>query len=282
MDNQYRQILLQVILEIGFSFIFLSLLIKYSSKVLEVIGLIMIFGCNLLQYVPLNNSSVAGAIFSFFFSFNFYTVSPHFVIILAYPGIPWLGIMLVGFATGKLFELPIGKRKNIFLRTGFAAVALFIVLRFINIYGDPLKWSAQKNNTFTFLSFMNVTKYPPSLLYSLITLGIMFVVLYFSDGIKNKFTKVVIVYGKVPLFYYLIHLYIIHLILFGILFTQGYHWADFNFTSFNFGRPVKVNGLPLWGVYIVWICIVISLYPFCKWYGKYKMAHPEKKWMRYL
>jgi uncharacterized membrane protein len=190
--------------------------------------------------------------------------------------------MLAGFATGKLFEIDAEMRKNIFLKIGIAAISLFIILRYINIYGDPSKWSVQRNNVFTFLSFMNITKYPPSLMYALIMLGIMFIVLYFSEGVKNKFTKIIMVYGKVPMFYYIIHIYLIHLVLMAILFLQGYCCSDLNFGAAQFGRPQLPNGLPLWGVYIVWICIVIFLYPLCKSYGNYKLAHSENKWLRYL
>lgn len=281
-DIQFRQILLQVIFAIGFSFVFLSFLIKYSPKILAVIGLIIIFGGNLLQLLPANNPSVAGLIVGSFFSPNFYVLSTNHVVILGYPVIPWLGIMLTGFAVGKLFELPLTKRKSFFLITGFTAILLFIILRYINVYGDASKWSVQKNNMFTFLSFMNVTKYPPSLLYSLITLGIMFLVLYFSDGVKNKFTEIIMVYGKVPLFYYLIHWYLVHTISLLIIFIQGFHWQDIIFNNMHFARPQQPSGLPLWGIYIVWICVIIFMYPICKWYGRYKLSHPEKRWLSFL
>lgn len=281
-DLEYRQLLLQVMFAIGFSFIFLSFLIKSSVKTLGIIGLILIFGCNLLPLLPIPNDSLVKIILSPLFNLTIYTPSPNRIIILAYPVIPWFGIMLAGFATGKLFELSSMKRKNLFLKIGLASISLFIIVRYINIYGDPSKWSYQKSSVFTFLSFMNVTKYPPSLLYSLITLGIMFLILYLTEDVRNRLTSIVIVYGKVPMFYYLIHFYVIHSILMCILFAQGYHWADFNFGALHFGRPEAPSGLPLWGVYIVWTCVVVSMYPLCKWYGNYKLSHPEKKWLRYL
>ncbi len=280
-DIHFRMILLQVMFAIGSGFILLSLFLKRSIKVIAIVGLIIIFGCGLLQYIPQNNSVIENILFPFFLP-QFYTITPHFSIFLAYPAIPWFGIMLAGFATGKLFELPLEKRNNIFIKIGLSAIGLFILLRFINVYGDPSKWSVQKSSMFTFLSFMKVTKYAPSLLYSLITLGIMFLILSVSENFKNRFSRIVIVYGKVPLFYYLIHFYIIHIIMFAILYAQGFQWSDFDFTNLHFGRPDKPSGLPLWGIYIVWISVVIFLYPFCKWYGDYKLSHPEKKWLRYL
>jgi uncharacterized membrane protein len=281
-DVQFRLLFFQVIAAIGFGFIILSLLLKKSIKVIAITGLIIIFGCNLLNYIPPGNTSLLRTIISPLFLPTGYTVTPNFTFFIGYPIIPWLGIMLLGFASGGLFELPPEKRKSIFFKIGIITLALFTLLRFVNLYGDPSKWAIQKKDIFTFLSFINVTKYPPSLLFSLITLSIMFLILSLAERIKNIFTDVVIVYGKVPLFYYLIHWYIVHSILLIILFSQGFHWHDLQFGPFNFGRPKQESGLPLWGVYIVWISVVIFMYPLCKWYGKYKQAHPEKKWLRYL
>ena len=281
-DIQFRQMILEVIFAIGFSFILLSFLLKYSPKNLAMAGLVIIFTCNVFPLLPLADGSLLKTILSPLFTLNVYPVSPNFVLILAYPVIPWFGIMLTGFASGKLFELSMNKRKSVFIKIALASITLFIILRYINVYGDPSKWSAQKDAMFTFLSFMNITKYPPSLLFALITLGIMFIILYFFDGVRNKFTDVVSVYGKVPLFYFLIHLYLIHIILVLVLFAQGYHLADLIFGNMRSGRPLQPSGLPLWGVYIVWISVVAALYPLCKRYGTYKLSHPEKKWLRYL
>jgi uncharacterized membrane protein len=200
---------------------------------------------------------------------------------MAYPIIPWSGIMLAGFATGKLFQLPLLERKKIFLKIGLAALALFIGIRFINIYGDPVSWSAQKNSLFTFLSFINVTKYPPSLLFCLLTLGVMFLIISLGEGLKNKFNDFVIVYGKVPLFYFLIHFYLIHLLMLAMVYLQGFKTSQLIF-GFNFGRPKEGSGVNLFAIYLIWIGVVIALYPVCKWYGKYKAEHREKIWLRYL
>ena len=250
-DIQFRLLFFQVIAAIGFGFIILSFLLKKSIKAIAITGLIIIFCCNLLDFIPQSNTSILRTIISPLFFLTGYNVTPHFTFFIGYPIIPWLGIMLLGFASGKLFGVSPEKRKSIFLKTGIITLALFTLLRFINFYGDPSKWAIQKNSVFTFLSFINVTKYPPSLLFSLITLGIMFLILSFAERIKNIFTNVVIVYGKVPLFYYLIHWYIVHSILLVILFCQGFHWHDLQFGAFNFGRPKQESGLPLLGVYIV-------------------------------
>jgi len=190
--------------------------------------------------------------------------------VIGYPPIPWLGIMLIGFAAGKLFELPAAQRKSIFLKIGIASLTLFIIIRSINIYGDSIPWATQKNSLYTFLSFMNVTKYPPSLVFCLVTLGIMFIILSIVEGMKNKFTEITTVYGKVPLFYFLVHWYILHPIMFLIVFLQGYKSADLLF-GFNLGRPKGISGVNLWYTYLIWIGVVIILYPLCKWYDTKKI-----------
>ena len=170
-----------------------------------------------------------------------------------------------------------------FVRGLVMIIMAFIVLRFINIYGDPSVWAAQKDSLFTFLSFMNVTKYPPSLLFCLITLGIMFLKLAFSEQINERIINIFTVYGQVPLFYFLVHFYLAHFLMVCLMFLQGVHWADMDFASGSFGRPKGVqSGVALWVIYVIWVGVVVALYPVCKWFGAYKRAHKGKTWLRYL
>jgi uncharacterized membrane protein len=283
-DPRFHTLIFEVIATIGFGFIILSLLLKLKPKNIALIGLAIIFLHNLLSFIPFNNGSTIKTIYSLLFSLTAFPVASHTTFVMAYPPIPWLGIMLVGYATGKLFELPEAKRNTIFFRIGCAALLLFIILRFINIYGDPVHWSFQKSAVFTFLSFMNVTKYPPSLLFCLVTLGIMFLMFVLGEKMKNKWMNIASVYGKVPFFYFLVHFYLIHILLIALLFLQGFHWHDLDFASGTFGRPKGVqSGIPLWAVYLIWISVVIALYKPCLWYGKYKAANKNKHWwLRYI
>jgi len=188
----------------------------------------------------------------------------------------------VGFASGRLFELPDGKRKTTFFKIGLSALILFIILQFANAYGDPSMWSFQKNSLFTFLSFINVTKYPPSLLFCLITLGIMFIIFALAEQVENNLTNFVSVYGKVPLFFYLIHWYIIHPLLIAIMFMQGFQWSDLSFSTGNFGRPKgTVSGVELWVIYLIWIGVVLILYYPCRKYSVFKAGH-QKWWLKYI
>ncbi len=280
-DIQFRTLLFQVIAAIGFSFIVLALLLKFSPKVIGIIGVIIILGHDLLPLIPLSDNSALKAILMPFFGPASFQLTPHLTFVIGYPLIPWLGILLAGFAAGKLFELSETERKSACLKIGLAALALFAVIRFSNFYGDPSKWSVQRNSLFTFLSFLNTSKYPPSLLFTLMTLGAMFLLLSFVENIKNTFSRVITVYGKVPLFYFLIHLYLIHLLMFVMVFLQGYQWSDLVF-GFNFGRPETGSGVELWAIYLIWLSVVAFLYPLCRWYGNYKASHSENLWLRYL
>jgi hypothetical protein len=109
----------------------------------------------------------------------------------------------------------------------------------------------------------------------------MFLILFAVQDIKNKWTEIVCVYGKVPLFYFVVHWYIIHPLTFLMIYLQGFKSSDLKF-GFNLGRPKTGSGIELWAVYLVWISIVVVMYPFCKWYGRYKENHKEIKWLRYL
>ncbi len=278
-DFGFHTFIFEVIAAIGFGFIILSILFTTPKKTIAIIGLVIIFCHNLFALIPFPKGSSIQAILSPLFLPGAFPFT-HVVFIMGYPPIPWLGIMLIGFASGKLFENV--KRKRLFIKIGLSTLILFMVLRFINIYGDSVPWSDQKNGLYTFLSFMNITKYPPSLLFCLITLGIMFLILAFSENAKYKFMNIVSVYGKVPLFYFLVHFFLIHFIMLAVMFLQGFHWSQLDFASGSFGRPKDVaSGSPLWAIYLIWIAVVIALYKPCKWFGKYKSMH-KGWWLKYI
>ncbi len=280
-DIHFQSLLIQVIYAIGGGLIILSILAKFPAKWVGITGLVIVFGHNVLQLVPAFTNPAAKLGWALLFRTDFFPVSPTFAFVVAYPLIPWLGILLIGFACGQLMERPVEQRKSIILRAGLGALISFVLLRFLNIYGDPAPWIAWKTGLFTFLSFINVTKYPPSLLYALVTLGLMLVFLSAIDGKDNAFTRWMTVYGKVPMFYYIIHWYLVHLSMIAMALLQGYSFADLPAGPLNFGRPASA-GISLCLVYVVWFGLVILLYPLCKWYGRYKVDHPEIGWLRYV
>ncbi|REG91131.1 DUF1624 domain-containing protein [Flavobacterium aquicola] len=281
-DVGFHTLLFEVIASTGFGFIILSLLLKLSSKQLGITGLLIIFLHNLTPLIPFGETSILKVILTPLFSPAAIPLFAGKAFVVGYPPIPWLGIMLVGFACGSYFEKSKEKTEKIFLKIGLGALALFTVMRFINIYGDGLPWTSQRDTVFTFMSFMNISKYPPSLVFCLVTLGIMFLLLAFSERLSDKFKNILSVYGKVPLFYFIIHFYLIHLITLLVLSLQVFHFSQFEFASGTFGRPKGIeSGLPLWAVYIIWLAVVTVLYKPCQWYGQYKETH-KNWWLKYI
>jgi len=281
-DIHFRLMIMEVISAIGFGFIILSLILKLSPVIIGISGILIIFCHNLLQGISIPPESFLNFFTSILFRPSLMKVTPEFSFFTAYPLIPWLGIILAGFGCGTFFELPAEKRIKIFKRIGITALILFTIIRYINLYGDPVRWSEQKDALFTFLSFVNTTKYPPSLLFALLFLGIMFLVLYASEKVTNRLSEILMVYGRVPLFYFVIHLYIIHLLMFGMLFIQGFHGSDLLFGVFNNGRPKSGSGVELPIIYLIWSSVVLMMYPICKMYGRYKAENRDKQILRFL
>jgi uncharacterized membrane protein len=281
-DIHFRFMIMEVISAIGLSFIVLSFMLKLPSRIIGITGLIIIFSHNLLQGITIPSNPLAISITSVLFRSFMIQIGPNFSMFTAYPLIPWLGIMLTGFACGEFFDLSSEKRKKIFLRLGLAALSIFVIIRFTNIYGDPSRWSMQKSPLFTFLSFINLTKYPPSLLFILLFLGLAFLALFITEKLNNRFCNILTVYGRVPLFYFIIHLFIIHSLMFVMLYIQGFSNKDLLFGALKNGRPATGGGVQLPLIYLIWLSVVLFLYPVCKWYGSYKSLHKENMLLRYL
>lgn len=168
---------------------------------------------------------------------------------------------------------------------GIGLLALFVLLRYFNLYGNPRDWAPKQDVFLSFLSFLNVNKYPPSLLYLCVTLGIALLLLPLLEVIKNGFTRRISVFGRTAFFYYILHLYLVHLIATIAFFMRGEHTVQEAILSmqtlpFMFVMPGEGYGLGI--VYLVWILVVLVLYPICKWYDRYKTNHKEKKWLSYL
>ena len=274
----------QVIWAIGVCMVFLSLLIYLPKKVLLAFGLLLVFGHNLLDGIIMEGTGPLAILWYIFHQGSFFQIGDTWFSFL-YPVLPWIGVITLGYVFGSLYtkDFDVSLRKKWLSGLGFGAIGLFILLRAINIYGDLVPWAEQKNLTFTILSFLNVTKYPPSLLFLLVTLGPSFLFLRYSEHIKNKLTDFALVYGRVPLFYYVLHVLFVHVLaIAGILITGG-DWKLMLLTMEKFmDGSLAGYGYSLGVVYLVWVGIVLSLYPLCNWYMKYKANHRDKWWLKYL
>jgi uncharacterized membrane protein len=195
-------------------------------------------------------------------------------------------VMALGYCLGNIFAngFDVAKRKKILLQLGVGSWILFIIIRSVNMYGNLYPWTTQASSVRTFLSFINITKYPPSLDYLLVTEGFAFIFMALTENVSNRLTKMISVYGRVPMFYYIIHIWLIHLFALLLVVLQGHPWTDMTaFTSWVDGMAnLKGYGLPLGAVYIVWLSLVALLYPLCKKYDRYKSSHKDKWWLSYL
>lgn len=287
-NPHYPGIIMQVIWALGFSMIALSLLIHLPRTVLLFIGLLIVFGHNALDGIHNTEHTAAGLIWSLLHqpSFSGYAVGP-FNLIIGYPVLPYIGIISLGYCLGSLYASTVDAayRKRTLRNIGTGAILLFIILRFINLYGDAAHWSAQKNFLFTLFSFVNVTKYPPSLLFILMTLGPALLFLAYAEKPLNKFTSKLIVFGKVPMFFYLLHIPVLHGM--GVLAAviSGRPASDMvNFTTWvTANASLRGYGFSLPVVYLVWLLTMLLLYPLCLKFSIYKQQHQgTKKWLSYF
>ena len=209
------------------------------------------------------------------------------LVLVTYTFLPWIGVMGAGYCFAQVFQMDPSARRPLMLKMGSAVTIGFIVLRAINNYGDPLKWTQQKSAVFTLLSFLNTTKYPGSLDFVLMTLGPSLLLLAWFDQRTFKDSNPMIVFGRVPMFYFILHFYLIHILLVIASFIRyGAQTLTFIFNPIpSMGGPVKLFpanfGYSLWTVYGVWILTLLILYPICRWFANVKATRKEW-WLSYL
>jgi uncharacterized membrane protein len=267
----FNAILFQVIGAIGTGFIAMAFLQRIGPRFLLLAGLVLIM---INQYINIPGLS----------SQLFQPLDSDHSLLVAYPPLPWLAIMLIGFGMGPYFK-PGTKNTAWYASLGLTLLTGGILLRAFSGFGDPNGWTIQKNTILTGLSFIRVEKYPPSLLFTVFMLGIAFLLFAIlkKQILPESINNLLEVYGSVPLFYYIIHWYLIHGALILILLLDGYSLNQLNFGAFGFGRPVQQpNGYSLGVVYLVWICAVALLYPACVRYRKFKQNNPKSFLARYL
>jgi uncharacterized membrane protein len=202
-----------------------------------------------------------------------------FAIFFSYPLLPWIGVMLLGYGAAALFELPEQRRRERLLRIGVGLVVAFILIRAANVYGDPHPWELDPSSmAASIMSFLGTTKYPPSLLYVLMTLGPAAIAAAFIERLHGPIRNALVTLGRAPLAFYVAHLYLIHAaaLLLGI--AQGFAAGQF-MTHYRFFP--KDFGVGLSGVYLIWIAVVAVLYPLCRWVAAVK-ARRQDWWLSYV
>lgn len=270
----YDATVLTVLWAFGLAMVFMAGVIWLSGRTILVFSLLIIIGQHALPFTVPGVSSI-----------GVFPLSPQHLVIISYPLLQWLGIMMLGYSLGTLYtdSVTTQQRQRKLISYGAIAIILFMVIRFINVYGDSAPWSTQKDAVFTVLSFLNVTKYPPSLLFALMTLGPVFILLALLENVKLSNWKFFNVFGRVPLFYFLLHFLLAHVIALTLFMIKtGKSWSalDLHFDK-SLGGVTPEGGYPLIGVYVAWIAIVLLCYPLCTWYSQYKSTH-KRWWLSYL
>lgn len=271
---------MQVIWVIGVSMVVLSGLIFLPLRVIAIFSLFLIVGHNLLDAIQPDSFGNLGWIWRILHAPSFIYPWEGVKLFALYPIIPWVGVMSLGYFMGSLLVQKPTRRKKWWFALGGASLVAFAILRAVNIYGDPVPWNVQEGFLQTTLAFINCEKYPPSLLYLLMTLGISWLFLAFFDGKDNVVTRILKKFGRVPLFFYLIHIPIIHVIALIMAYLSGVESTWLFYEPF-FSKPEEY-GFSLAVVYIVWGLLVAALYLPCKWFGIFKRRWKKQWWASYL
>jgi len=256
-------------------------LIHLPRTFILIFSIVLIFGHNLLD----NTHFEGNYLWAILHEESTFKYSDTFRLYVAYPVIPWIAVMSLGYCFGVLYDrsFDAGKQKKILNIIGFSSIALFFILRGINIYGNPTKWIQYDTFSQTLISFLNPAKYPPSLLYLLMTLGPALVFLANAEHLKGRLVNFFSTFGRVPFFYYILHLYLIHILAMAAAQLTGFGWQKMILPDWiGYIPELRGYGFSLWIVYLVWVVVILSLYPLCKKFDRYKFSHKEKWWLSYL
>jgi len=283
-DITYSFRILQVIWAIGLSMVALSALVFLPNRIIFVTGILLVFGHNLLDPIRVGGSGIQDMVWYTLHQPNSVSINGTFINFV-YPILPWIGLMALGYVFGDLYksDFPPGQRKHLLFSIGIAATLVFILLRAFNGYGEPREWDVHTSPVFSLLSFLNTTKYPPSLHFLLMTIGPALIFLALIEPVGNRLPGPVIVFGRVPFFFYILHLYVIHGLAMLLLVYDGRDGSEYILSARNLmsGR-LSDFGLDLGAVYGIWIAVIVLLYPLCRWYQRYREKNPSKWWLSYL
>ena len=275
--------ILLVFWALGMSMIALAALVRLPYRALLVASVAMIGAHNLFDAVRPDSLGSLGWLWRILHVQGLLMTAPP--VIVAYPLVPWIGVMAAGFCFGRIYELEVERRRQLLIRLGVALTAAFVLIRALNIYGDPRPWQGQGTPLFTVLSFLNTTKYPPSLSFVLMTLGPAMLFLAGVERLRANDRNPLVVFGRVPLLYFVLHIPIIHLM------AVGLTWLRYGNAPFLWLPPPTLGtsrdafppdyGWDLWVAYAVTFAAVSVLYPICLWLARIK-ATGRGRWLSYL
>jgi uncharacterized membrane protein len=277
-------VVLLVIWMLGLCMIGLAALIHLPRRLLAFIAVVIIAGHNLLDTVDASRFGKAAWLWNILHQQGVFRVgSVNFL--AAYPLIPWIGVMALGYCFGSVMLWESDRQQRLMLKLGIALTTGFFLLRLWNHYGDPAPWAAQKSAIFSLLSFLNCTKYPPSLAFLLMTLGPGLLAMAWLERVHLTANHPLIVFGRVPFFFYTVHLAVEHIV--AILLA----WARYGSGPYLWLPPPSMGGpresfplnygFSLWVVYVTWIGVIVMLYPLCRWFARLKQRR-RSWWLSYL
>ena len=284
----YRVTMLVILWALGWAMVTLGLLVRLPVSAVATVGVVLVATHNLVDGIAPASFGRLAPLWSMLHVpgvvIGLVTQDPNYIVFVAYPLIPWIGVTAAGYGLGQVFDWSPDRRRRFLARAGLGLTVAFVVIRTINVYGDLIPWSHQPTPVKTLLSFLNANKYPPSLDFLLMTLGPALLFLCAVDGVTPRPFRVAVVFGRVPLFYFLLHLPLIHLLAVAVCLVRygAVHWMfeSPGLDRYPFTRP------PDWGyslpvVYYVWVVVVVSLYPVCRWFGDLK-RRSTSAWLSYV
>ena len=270
---------LQVIFAIGASMVALAGLVYLPRRAIATIGILMIAGHNLFDGIKADQLGAFAWVWHVVHQPGVLEFGSGIQVFVRYPLIPWIGVMAAGYALGPLFQREQSMRAQRLILLGAAVTVGFVFIRATNRYGDPSRWALHESVSATVLSFINCEKYPPSLLYLMMTLGPGLLLLGTFEQVRGRIADFITTFGRVPFLYYVAHIYLLHALalLFGLLTSGNVAWLA---GVLPHQKPADY-GLRLVGIYAIWFGVVLALYPLCRWFAAFKQGRQEW-WLSYI
>lgn len=273
---------LQVLWAIGWSMIGLAAAIRLPRAAILVLGLAIVAGHNLAANVQPEALGLFSYAWMFFFKGGLLQYHGEPRVLLLYPVLPWFGVILLGYAAGPI--LAARDRHRLHLSLGLGLIGTFLVLRLANVYGDPKPWTSMATARQTIMSFLDLEKYPPSLMFITATLGIAFLLYPLLERLPKAAAHVLLVFGSVPMFTYITHIYVMHGVAIFIRLLAGQSLDPMFDTIHDFliaPDAIAGTGFGLPIVYLVWLSVIVLLYPLCRWFARIKRTRRDW-WLSYL
>jgi uncharacterized membrane protein len=270
---------LQVIWAIGWSMIALAGLIYLPRVALAAFAVVMIAGHNLLDGISSDQLQGFTSLWLLLHEPGYFQPAPGVKVLALYPLVPWIGVMAAGYACGPVLTFPERQRRRWFVAAGVSLIGVFVALRASNLYGDPAPWQAYPALSASVLSFINCEKYPPSLLYLAMTLGPGLIALALFENARGRFAGWLITFGRVPFFFYIAHIYLLHVVAVTAVAFSG---ADIAWLLQGpIGTKPDGYGVSLLLIYVLWLGFLLILYPVCRWFATLKQRRQDW-WLSYL